>query len=75
MEKLNVQIVNNSTNETPVYSTSQSAGADLRAWVGSNDHLFVHASTTGTDKDGNKVIHLMPQRSVQGRHRPAHSAS
>lgn len=60
MEKLNVQIVNNSTNENPIYSTSQSAGADLRAWVGSNDHLFVHASAKGTDREGNKVIHLMP---------------
>ncbi len=33
MEKLKVKIVNRSTNELPAYSTDQSAGMDLRAWL------------------------------------------
>ena len=33
MEKLKVKIVNRSTNELPAYSTDQSAGMDLRAWI------------------------------------------
>ena len=33
MEKLKVKIVNRSTNELPSYSTEQSAGMDLRAWL------------------------------------------
>ena len=33
MEKLKVKIVNRSTNALPSYSTEQSAGMDLRAWL------------------------------------------
>lgn len=33
MEKLKVKIVNRSTNSLPSYSTEQSAGMDLRAWL------------------------------------------
>lgn len=33
MEKLKVKIVNRSTNALPAYSTDQSAGMDLRAWL------------------------------------------
>ena len=33
MEKLKVKIVNRSTNALPSYSTEQSAGMDLRAWI------------------------------------------
>lgn len=33
MEKLKVKIVSCSTNELPAYSTDQSAGMDLRAWL------------------------------------------
>jgi dUTP pyrophosphatase len=33
MEKLKVKVVNRSTNELPAYSTDQSAGMDLRAWL------------------------------------------
>ncbi len=34
MEKIKVRIVNRSTNELPAYGTPQSAGMDLRAWLG-----------------------------------------
>lgn len=33
MEKLKVKIVNRSSNALPCYSTEQSAGMDLRAWL------------------------------------------
>lgn len=33
MEKIEVKIVNRSTNPLPAYSTEQSAGMDLRAWL------------------------------------------
>lgn len=33
MEKIEVKIVNHSTNELPAYGTAMSAGMDLRAWL------------------------------------------
>ena len=60
MLKMTVKITNESPNPAPAYATEQSAGADICAWVGSENHLFISNSAKEVDDEGNELIRIFP---------------